>query len=55
MYLVSELVTFALSIFRRMEAGPGPDRDAGVMQTISRLVRLGERGGGGGGDQKLPA
>lgn len=45
MYLVSELVTSALSIIRRMEAGPEPVREPGVMQIISRLVRLGERGG----------
>lgn len=42
-YFVSELVTSALSIIRRMGAGPGPDREAGVMQMISRLVRLGGR------------
>lgn len=39
-YLVSELVTSALSIIKRMEAGPEPDEEAGVMQIISRLVRL---------------
>lgn len=40
MYLVSEFVTSALSIIKRTGAGPEPDREAGVMQIISRLVRL---------------
>ena len=47
MYLVSELVTSALSIIKRMEAGPEPVREAGVMQMISRLVRLVKRERGG--------
>lgn len=40
MYFVSKLVTSALSIIRRMAVGPVPDREAGVMQIISRLLRL---------------
>lgn len=42
-YLVSVLVTSALSIFRRMGASPVPDVELGVMQTISRSVRLVEK------------
>lgn len=40
-YFTSKLVTSALSIIRRMEAEPVPDTEAGVIQTISRLVLLG--------------
>lgn len=43
-YFTSELVTSARSIIRRMGAEPVPTTEAGVMQTISRLVLLSDGG-----------